>query len=153
MEQTISSSKENHPSFQESLCLQRGATSSSTGDHSRAAMFGGSSTSGFILSRAINADCVHCRHRQQQDLAALCCARRTLAICPHSQRQEKQSSAFHSSEPSLHHHSPAPCLVPDAFPPQALTDPEIDVPFSSTQHQDVLQLLPLGLCGRCAGVL
>ena len=58
MEQTISSSRENHPSLWGSQCLQQRAPLSSTGDRSGAAMFGASGTDGFILSRAINADCV-----------------------------------------------------------------------------------------------
>lgn len=53
-----SSSRENPPSFQRSQCLQHREPSSSTGDHSEAAMFGASGTGDFVLSRAINADCV-----------------------------------------------------------------------------------------------
>lgn len=52
------SSRENPPSFKRSQCLQHREPSSSTGDHSEAAMFGASGAGDFVLSRAINADCV-----------------------------------------------------------------------------------------------
>lgn len=52
-------------------------------------------------------------------MAVLCCARKMLAICPHSQRQEKQRAVLfrfhsHGRDPSLHDHGPAPLPVPDA---------------------------------------
>lgn len=158
MEQTTSSSRENHPSFWGSQCLQHRAPWSSTGDRSRAAMFGASGTDGFILSRAINVDCVALQAQAGAGFGSLVLCKENACYLPSQPKAgETESSAFQISLPRQGSLSPWPrprtpsrsrCL-----PPQALTDPEIDVSFSSAQHQDILQLLPLGLCGRCAGVL
>lgn len=121
MEQTTSSSRENHPSFWGSQCLQHRAPWSSTGDHSRAAMFGASGTDGFILSRAINVDCVALQAQAGAGFGSLVLCKENACYLPSQPKAgETESSAFQISLPrqgSLFSMTTAPHPFPFQMPP------------------------------------
>lgn len=119
MEQPVSCRRKNLCSFQGSLYLQLRAPLSSTGEHGAAVCLEPVAQMASFFPRPLRWTPWHCRHRQGQQLAALCQARKTLALCPHSQRQKKESGASQlllptAVTPLLRDRGPAPPLVPDA---------------------------------------